>query len=331
MQLADEKIIAWQRNPKVSIVIPVYNGADYLREAIDSALAQTYPDIEVIVVNDGSDDGGMTERIAHSYGARINYCYKENGGVASALNAGIQMMSGNLFSWLSHDDVYNPEKVAAQVAELLKLPKPSVLYGDYEVIDDRSRILRRVEIRHYAPDEFRQALICDNPIHGCTALVPRICFERVGLFDERLRTTQDYELWFRMAGEYEFLHMPLVLLKSREHAGQGTVTMSALHIRECNEYLVSGMKKLVIEQEARGENKEYSDMFVANCAVSFRRRGFSQAARHAFREFKHSAGCWKMFMHTHYRSLLLRYLDTGVKSLCQRISLKLFHSMRYSA
>ena len=92
-----------------------------MREAIDSALAQTYPDFEVIVVNDGSDDGGMTERIALSYGTRINYCYKENGGVASALNVGILMMSGDLFSWLSHDDVYYPEKVAVQVAELLKI------------------------------------------------------------------------------------------------------------------------------------------------------------------------------------------------------------------
>lgn len=331
MQLAYEKIMAWQRNPKVSIVIPVYNGADYLREAIDSALAQTYKNIEVLVVNDGSADGGVTENIAMSYGNEIRYFYKGNGGVASALNAGIRLMSGEYFSWLSHDDVYYPEKVAAQVAELRKLPQPSVLYSNYDVIDCQSRVLRRVVIKPYAPHEFRQALIYDNPIHGCSALVPRICFEHLGMFDERLRTTQDYDLWFRMAKEYEFLHMPVVLLKSREHAGQGTITMSTIHIHECNEYLVSGMKKLVMEQVARGESNESSDIFVANCAINFRRRGFSLAARHALMEVKKSAGGWKMLiMHTHYRSLLLSYLNCWVKSLCQRVRLELFHSKRYS-
>ena len=76
--------------PKVSIIIPVYNGAKYMREAIDSALAQTYPHVEVIVVNDGSTDNGATAEIARSYGDRIRFFEKENGGVSSALNVGIR-------------------------------------------------------------------------------------------------------------------------------------------------------------------------------------------------------------------------------------------------
>ena len=85
--------------PLVSIVIPVYNGSNFLRDAIDSALAQTYPRVEVIVVNDGSTDGGATEAIAKSYGSRIRYFAKENGHVASALNYGIARMEGEYFSW----------------------------------------------------------------------------------------------------------------------------------------------------------------------------------------------------------------------------------------
>ena len=81
----------------VSIIIPVYNGANYLREAIDSALNQTYQNCEVIVVNDGSDDNGKTEEITLSYGSRIRYFRKENGGVATALNAGIREMQGEYF------------------------------------------------------------------------------------------------------------------------------------------------------------------------------------------------------------------------------------------
>ena len=101
--------------PKVSIIIPVYNGAEFMREAIDSALAQTYPHIEVIVVNDGSRDDGATREIALSYGDRIRYFEKENGGVSSALNLGIRNMTGDYFSWLSHDDAYLPDNVQASV------------------------------------------------------------------------------------------------------------------------------------------------------------------------------------------------------------------------
>ena len=93
-------------SPLISIVIPVYNGSNYLREAIDSALRQTYKNIEVLVINDGSNDNGATARIAKSYGKKIRYFEKPNGGVATALNMGIQKMRGEYFSWLSHDDLY---------------------------------------------------------------------------------------------------------------------------------------------------------------------------------------------------------------------------------
>src|SRR5258708_2119463 len=97
--------------PLVSIVIPVFNGADFLREAIDSALAQTYPRKEIIVVNDGSTDGGATESITKAFGGKIRYFFKPNGHVASALNYGIANMAGDYFSWLSHDDMYYPNKI----------------------------------------------------------------------------------------------------------------------------------------------------------------------------------------------------------------------------
>ena len=87
-------------NPKVSIVIPVYNGEDYVNEAIDSALAQTYENCEVIVVNDGSTDN--TEAIVKTYGNKIRYFSKENGGVSSALNVGIEHMEGEYFQYLPH-------------------------------------------------------------------------------------------------------------------------------------------------------------------------------------------------------------------------------------
>ena len=135
--------------PLVSIIIPVYNGANYMREAIDSALAQTYKNIEIIVVNDGSKDNGKTEEIALSYGDQIHYFSKENGGCASALNVGIKNMKGEYFSWLSHDDLYYPSKIEHQINILNELDnKDTIIYGGYELIDEKSLSLRFIK-----PDE----------------------------------------------------------------------------------------------------------------------------------------------------------------------------------
>ena len=97
--------------PLVSIIIPVFNGSDYLAEAIDSALNQTYTNIEILVINDGSNDLERTKSIAHLYGEKIRYFEKKNGGVSSALNLGIKEMKGEYFSWLSHDDNFNDTKI----------------------------------------------------------------------------------------------------------------------------------------------------------------------------------------------------------------------------
>ncbi len=103
--------------PLVSIVIPVFNGSNYLKEAIDSALSQTYHNIEVIVVNDGSNDHGQSREIALSFGNKVVYYEKENGGVSSAFNFGIKNMKGEYFSWLSHDDLYYNNKIEVQIED----------------------------------------------------------------------------------------------------------------------------------------------------------------------------------------------------------------------
>lgn len=102
--------------PRISVVIPVYNGENYLKEAIDSALNQTYENVEVLVVDDGSVDG--TREIMNAYGDRIIGLHKKNGGVATALNMGIAHMSGEYFAWLSHDDLMKPDACEIYVRHL---------------------------------------------------------------------------------------------------------------------------------------------------------------------------------------------------------------------
>ena len=130
-EVISDKYNKWQNtdpdgfNPLVSIVIPVYNGENYLEEAIESALAQTYNNIEIIVVNDGSVDN--TDAICKKYKNKIRYFKKENGGVASALNLAIEKMQGKYFSWLSHDDLYFPQKIENQINFLVG-KKIKILY-----------------------------------------------------------------------------------------------------------------------------------------------------------------------------------------------------------
>lgn len=230
--------------PLVSIVIPVYNGSDYLKEAIDSALAQTYKHLEVIVVNDGSTDEGETEKIARSYGNRIRYIYKKNGGVASALNLGINTMKGRYFSWLSHDDAYYPNKIEEQVKYLIGKTEGTVLYCDLDVIDEHSRVTGTVRLSSGLSGNMIMLLLSQSHINFCTLLVPRECFDMVGLFDETLTNVQDYQMLFRLARQFPFEHQPEVLFRSRHHSQQGQRVRAVLHQQEKESFLAGLLNEL---------------------------------------------------------------------------------------
>jgi glycosyltransferase involved in cell wall biosynthesis len=231
--------------PLVSIIIPVFNGSNFMREAIDSALAQTYKNVEIIVVNDGSNDEGKTEKIALSYGDKIRYFFKENGWVSSALNMGIKQMKGDYFSWLSHDDQYYPQKIEAQILYLKDLQdKSTILYTDFSYMDEKSIFLSDYKVKHVPPEHFRPAFIWGGLINGCTLLIPKKCFNTFGLFNESLRTTQDYELWFRFSERYSFVHMPQIMVKSRLHSNQVAVRIRPIMKQEENKLYTHFITKI---------------------------------------------------------------------------------------
>ncbi len=230
--------------PKVSIIIPVYNGANYMREAIDSALAQTYDSIEVIVVNDGSRDDGATREVALSYGDRIRYIEKENGGVSSALNCGIRAMTGDYFSWLSHDDRYEPEKVARQVAHLGACEdrdKLIAMCGGF-YIDKDSKRLRDMDF-HFPVGavntgmEVLDYLLTHGVLDMCCLLIPKETFEDCAYFHEDLRYNQDalilYQIFsrgYRMVTRTDERDVAY-----RLHVAQTSKTRRDLLIRDSNE------------------------------------------------------------------------------------------------
>ena len=223
--------------PKISIIIPAYNAFNYLAEAIDSALAQTYTNIEIIVVNDGSRDNGATEQIALSYGDKIRYFYKENGGSSSALNMGIAKMTGEWFSWLSHDDLYVPEKLEKQMAYIESLQSDiseisnHIFFSASELIDANGKTIRtfdRKKAKRLAEkvDKFPHNgyLIAEPTVYnfyGCSCLVHKSVFENVGAFDETLRLINDLDMWYRVyAANYKIHYIADPLVKCRIHAKQ---------------------------------------------------------------------------------------------------------------
>lgn len=209
-------------NPKVSIVIPVYNGANYLKEAIDSALSQTYKNIEIIVVNDGSNDGGKTEEIVTSYGDKLRYFFKKNGGVSTALNMGIREMTGEWFAWLSHDDFFSPDRIEEDMKVILADPTVFVVFCKKRaIINSQGKVLKRYEYPFAEVSQPWETLVQRN-IHMCTMTINRSCFIKTGLFNESNKIMQDVEMTLLLAKQYRFCSNNKSVVYLREHRERGT-------------------------------------------------------------------------------------------------------------
>lgn len=243
------------KKPKVSIIIPVYNGELYVKDAIDSALNQTYKNIEVIVVDDGSID--KTYEICESYGTKIKYYKKENGGVSTALNLGIEKMSGDYFSWLSHDDLYLSNKIEEQINYLNKIKKYDVvLYSDYGYINKNGKKISETILDHDMLIKKPVYSLLRGCVNGITMLIPKKCFDDCGVFDVNLRCTQDYDLWWKIIKKYEFIHMKGILSETRLHLLQ-TTNVSDKMLSEGNKLYYDMINDISDEEKIRLEGSLY--------------------------------------------------------------------------
>ena len=231
--------------PLVSIIIPVYNGENYLKYAIESALGQTYRNVEVIVVDDGSIDA--THDICLSYGDKLRYFYQENSGVASAVNCGIKNMNGEYFSWLSHDDTYHKDKIEKQIYAALESGDPTrIVNGNYEI--DNEIYHTHTSIRYdeaYGIDKMETSVfpILMTAFHGCVPLVHKKHFKKAGLFDPSKRLTQDFDFYFKaLRGEKTiFLTEPLVNVRVHKEAGR---VVSREFSKACSDQYIEFYKKM---------------------------------------------------------------------------------------
>ena len=203
----------------ISVVIPVYNGSNYMNDAIESVLNQTYKNIEIIVVDDGSTDN--TWEIIQSYGNLIRGFHKENGGVSSALNLGLEKMMGDWFAWLSHDDLWLPEKIEKQVDYISQHPDVQICYTGTNSINQYGNIIGGSDGIWYPPGKDIQQIIRKrNYISGITPIISKNCFQNVGPFREDYRYGQDMDMWIRLMCQYKFGLIPERLASGRVHSMQ---------------------------------------------------------------------------------------------------------------
>jgi glycosyltransferase involved in cell wall biosynthesis len=208
--------------PRVSVIIPTFNCGVYLGRAIDSVLAQSYRDYEIIVVDDGSTD--ETPILASTYNKKIKYLYQSNCGVSAARNRALKESNGEFFAYLDADDIWYPQKLTQQIEFLDAHEDCGLLHSDVSVIDEHDHIIharfnmetaRPVPQNHCKHDILRRCHI-QTP----TVIERRKCVEKIGGFNEGLPVTQDYMRWIMVALEgWAFGYIDQPLAKYRWRAG----------------------------------------------------------------------------------------------------------------
>ncbi|SNC74370.1 Glycosyltransferase involved in cell wall bisynthesis [Marinobacter sp. es.048] len=203
----------------VSVVTPTYNRARFLPDAVASVLAQTYADLELIVVDDGSVDN--TRKVLEPFlsDGRVRYFYQENQGQSHARNHAIEQATGDFIAFLDSDDLWAPYKLKKQLAILKANPDVDVIHGDEAMIDEQGSVISLENMKRYS-GYITRYLLADNSVSIATVLVRRRCFDEMGGFDTSMGVADDYELWLRFSARYLFHYEPCIVASYRVMADQ---------------------------------------------------------------------------------------------------------------
>jgi glycosyltransferase involved in cell wall biosynthesis len=204
----------------VSIIIPSYNMAQFLPEAVRSVLDQTYPSIEVQIIDDGSTDD--TPRIVKQWegDSRVHAHRQANGGLSHARNEGIARTHGRFVALLDADDIWlATDKLCRQMLLFENRPEVGIVYSGYERMDARRGPLPMGPINMHRGWVSGELLI-ENFVSASSVVVRRECFERCGFFDVSLRTGEDYDMWLRLSAHYQFDYLPEPTIAYRIWGGQ---------------------------------------------------------------------------------------------------------------
>lgn len=232
----------------VSVIIPTYNRADFLKEAVDSVLTQTFHDVELIVVDDGSTD--HTRQLLQSYGQQLRSVTQENRGVSSARNIGIHASTGEYIALLDSDDLWLPNKLEQQVTVMEQQPDLQLCHTEEIWIRRGKRVNPKKKHQKHGGYIFPYCLpLC--VISPSSVMMRRTLFEEVGMFDEALPACEDYDLWLRITKTYpvHFIETPL-LVKRGGHADQLSRAIWGL-----DRFRIQALEKLLQAGELNAEQR----------------------------------------------------------------------------
>ncbi|WP_447979718.1 glycosyltransferase family 2 protein [Candidatus Nitrospira bockiana] len=199
--------------PAISVIIPIYNAADFIRATIQTVMDQTWKDTEIIVIDDGSND--RSGEVINEYRDSVRYIRQENRGVASARNRGIKESTGRYLAFLDHDDLWHPTKLEKQVRVLESDPHLAIVLTDVGHIDRAGHPLQTIVHGYNPADDFARLFVRGYVPTPSSVLVRKSVLEKVGVFDERYNSAglDDHELWARVAEEHDLasINEPLTL------------------------------------------------------------------------------------------------------------------------
>jgi glycosyltransferase involved in cell wall biosynthesis len=241
-------------NPKVSVIIPNYNYSQYVGEAVESTLAQTYANVEIIVVDDGSKDNSL--ELLESFGDKITVLKQQNAGVSAARNNGVANSDGEFIAFLDADDVWLPEKLEKQIAAFLNDKDLGLVHVAVQDIDAAGKNLE-THFDGLSGEVSQELLLFKGAVilgGGSGIMIPRKIFEEVGGFDSRLSTSADWDIFYQISSRCKVGFIDEVLLKYRIHGSNmhGNIPRMESEMLLGFEKAFSGEKNQSIKKTAYG-------------------------------------------------------------------------------
>lgn len=260
--------------PKISVVIPAYNSMSFLPKTLDSVFEQTFSDFEILVINDGSTDH-TAQWVSSLTDNRVRLVNQENQGCAIARNTGVLASRGQYIAFLDADDLWEPTKLEKQVHILDTLPTVGLVNTWISNIDREGTPTGKLGISN-AEGYVLNLVVEENPIMcGSTPMVRRHCFESVGLFDQSLRSAEDWDMWIRIAKKYEFAVVKEPLVRYRVHANSKSHNLQ-LHLQSRLKVIEKVFQNGVIDQDTLKE-KVYGLVFLSVAYRALQKNDFETA------------------------------------------------------
>lgn len=209
-------------NPEVSVIIPAYNAEKYIDESVESILGQTFQDLELIILDDGSTDqtSKKIQKLAEKDKRIIFLKNEKNLGIPKTRNKGISIAKGKYIAWQDADDISVPDRIEKQKAFLDENPQAGIVGGFLEFFEEG----KKPSLRKYAATDeaIRKNIFKYSPVAQPASMIRKECFDRIGLYNTELEAAEDLEMSFRIGNAYKFANLQDTMIRYRVHSGNIT-------------------------------------------------------------------------------------------------------------